>query len=284
MAALPQSPPASTSEWQGRAQLVYGVRGGRTVPVTAYAQAPLRLQKPLSGQDEPCQSVLVHTAGGLVGGDRLDINIHLQSGSEALVTTAAASKVYRCPNAAARQRVHLHLEANTCLEWLPQEAILFNGARYRQDIRVELAPGALWLGWDIMRFGRSARGERFDQGDMRSHTEVWQAGQPIWGDRQFLIGGSPVLDSPHGLAGYPVVGTLALVGRSPESEHIAQARQLWDCQYSGDVGVTQLQSGLICRYRGPSSQQARRWFVAIWQQLRPWYLQRPVAVPRIWMS
>ena len=52
----------------------------------------------------------------------------------------------------------MQAHVNACLEWLPQETILFNGAIYRQDLRVELATGASWLGWEITRFGRSARG------------------------------------------------------------------------------------------------------------------------------
>lgn len=281
ISSAPRSP--ARSGWQGSAQLVYALRDRKTLPITAHTHAPLRLQKPLFGVDGVCQSVLVHTAGGLVGGDQLRVQIDLEAGAQALVTTAAASKVYRCPEAAASQQVNIQLAANTCLEWLPQETILFNGAQYHQQVRVNLAPGALWLGWDIMRFGRSARGERFEQGEMRSHLEVWQQGRPLWLDRQFLLGGSSVLESPHGLAGLPVVATLALVGRDPKPEHLTQARQLWQ-HAPGDIGVTQLQSGMLCRYRGPSSQQARRWFTAIWGQLRPWYLHSPVVQPRVWMS
>ena len=39
---------------------------------------------------------------------------------------------------------------------------------------------------EITRFGRSARGEKFCFGNWRSHTEVWQQGQPLWIDRQWL--------------------------------------------------------------------------------------------------
>ncbi|MGB3201733.1 MAG: urease accessory protein UreD, partial [Nodosilinea sp.] len=105
---------------------------------------------------------------------------------------------------------------------------------------------------------------------------------PLWCDRQQLIGGSAPLQSPNGLAGHPVVGSFALLGYSPETDHIEALRQLWSPNQIGDVGLTRLQAGVICRYRGPSSQAARRWFVAVWQSLRPHYLGRAAAASRIW--
>ncbi len=70
------------------------------------------------------------------------------------------------------------LEANACLEWLPQETILFNQAQYQQNLRVDLAPGATFCGWEIVRLGRSARQESFNQGCWQITLDVWQGGQP----------------------------------------------------------------------------------------------------------
>jgi urease accessory protein len=288
--------PAHQAGWQGAARLSYELRAEKCVQTEAFTQAPLKVQKPLYPEgDGICHTVLVHTAGGMVAGDGLAIDLKLSPDCHVLATTAAANKVYgrrseplagtgNRPESKplAHQRVRLELAEQTCLEWFPQEMIVFDGAYFRQDIRVELAPDALWCGWDITRFGRSARGERFNQGEWRSHLEVWQVDRPLWIDRQFLQGGTPVLDSPNGLAGHPVIGSFTLLGRLPEAEHIETLRKLWDSDLPGDVGVTRLQNGLLCRYRGPSSQAARRWFVAAWQYLRPWYREKTVTIPRVW--
>ncbi|PSN77121.1 urease accessory protein, partial [filamentous cyanobacterium CCP4] len=106
--------------------------------------------------------------------------------------------------------------------------------------------------------------------------------RPLWCDRQQLVGGSAPLHSPNGLAGYPVVGSFALLGYGFETSHIEALRQLWPSGQAGDAGVTRLQAGVLCRYRGPSSQAARRWFVAVWQYLRPYYLGRSGAASRLW--
>jgi urease accessory protein len=226
-----------------------------------------------------------------VGGDRLCQNIHLEPASQALITTAAASKVYGSRGKSstspegqqARQTIKIQVDADACLEWLPQETIVFNGAVYQQDLRVELAAGASWLGWEITRFGRSASGEKFLQGEWRSHTEIWQQGRPIWLDRQWLPGGEEILNSPHGLAGQPVVATLAWVGQTVSPEIVEKARMLWSAkELPGEAGVTQLMSGLLCRYRGSSTAEVRNWFTDVWQLLRLSFLGRPITKPRVW--
>jgi len=71
----------------------------------------------------------------------------------------------------------MQVDADACLEWLPKETIVFNGAIYRQDLRIELSPGARWLGWEITRLGRSAR-RKVLQGEWRSHTEIGSKAVP----------------------------------------------------------------------------------------------------------
>ncbi|WP_026073056.1 urease accessory protein UreD [Nodosilinea nodulosa] len=276
--------PQEQRGWLGMAHLSYALESGRCVPTHTYTRAPLRVQRPLYPEGaDLCHTVLVHTAGGLVGGDSLEVRLTLAAQAQALVTTAAASKVYgSSAEALASHQITITLAPGSCLEWMPQETIVFNGAHYRQQLRVNLAPGAIWAGWDITRFGRSARGETFEQGQWRSQLEVWQTDRPLWLDRQRLSGGSRPLGSPNGLAGQPVAGSFAILGHSPDAAQVEALRQLWPTDQPGDIGVTRLQSGLLCRYRGPSSQAARRWFVAVWQHLRPHYLGRAAAVSRLW--
>lgn len=278
--------PHPQTEWQGSLELVYANDRGTTRLVRDRITSPLKVQRPFYPEGQGvCHTVVLHTAGGIVGGDRLSQTIHLQEDAQALITTAAASKIYRSNGQRANQRIHIHVEAGACLEWLPQETIVFNGAVYQQQMTVELAPGASWLAWEITRFGRTARKERFLQGDWRSHTEIWQQGRPLWIDRQWLPGGEAVLDSPHGLAGQPIVGTLIGIGQPVSSEIIDNARSLWTAsQRQGEAGVTQTQEqGLLCRYRGSSTTEVRHWFTEVWQCLRLTYLDRTVSKPRVWL-
>lgn len=277
--------------WQGNLQLEFAHREGATQLSRAFAQAPLKVQRPFYPEgSEVCHSVILHTAGGIVGSDRLSLDVSLHPQAHALITTASAAKVYRSKGAEAKQATHLKVAAGACLEWLPQETIVFDGANYRQNLQVELAEDSLWLGWEMTRLGRSARGEKFASGEWRSHTEVWQDGRLLWVDPQWLQGGSEMLTSLHGLNSYPVVASFALVGRSLPNEVIEKARQLW-IERSGregdrpsEAGVTRLLSGMLCRYRGCSSLEARRWFIQVWHLMRLSCLNRPSCNPRVWPS
>jgi urease accessory protein len=268
--------------WHGALCLEFANRNGKTQLIQNLGKAPLKVQRPFYPEgDTVCHCVMMHTAGGIVGGDRLTLDFHLQPNTNALITTPAASKLYRTNRQEARQTIQIDVGEGACLEWLPQETIVFNDARYRQDLRINLATNAHWLGWDITRFGRTARGETFTKGVWRSHTEVWRGDRPVWIDRQWLPGSEALVNSPHGLGGCPIVGSFAYIGQAVDLELVNEARLLWSGT-SGDIGVTRLQAGMLCRYRGTSTMEVRQWFIAVWQLLRETVLDRPVCIPRVW--
>lgn len=272
---------SSPSDWHGRLRLDFENRRGVTQLIRNQGQAPLKVQRPFYPEGNGvCHSVIMHTAGGIVGGDRLSFEFRLAPESQALITTPAASKIYRTNGREAHQTIAIDLAEGSCLEWLPLDVIVFNQASFRQEMIINLAPGAEWIGWDITRFGRSARGERFIDGNWRSRTEVWQSGQPIWIDRQWLPGSETTFNSPHGLAGCPIVASFVWIGKTIDSDWIEKARSLWTGT-SGEIGVTRLPLGLLCRYRGHSSTEARRWLIAVWGMVRS-ISNRPICIPRVW--
>ena len=271
----------SSKSWHGKLNLVYSDRQNKTRLIKSQNQAPLKIQRPFYPEGESvCHSVILHTAGGIVGGDQLSCNFHLQPQAKSLITTAAANKIYRSNGRRARQNIEIKIDNQACLEWLPQESIVFNGANFRQDIRIELADYANFIGWEITRFGRTARGEKFVEGEWRSHFEVWRNNKPLWIDRQYLPGSQEIFHSPHGLAGKPIIGTLVYIGKPVSSEIVEQARNL-SPSYEG--GVTRLENGFLCRYRGDSTTEERNWLISVWQLLRISFLNRDRCLPRVWM-
>jgi urease accessory protein len=124
----------------------------------------LRVRFP-SPEAEGLSAVFVNTAGGVAGGDRFDIDIATGEGSHLAVTTAAAEKIYRAQGPAAELNIALKLAAGSHLAWLPQETILFDRARVKRRIDIDLAEGASLLLCEIVVFGRAAMGERMRQGE-----------------------------------------------------------------------------------------------------------------------
>lgn len=188
------------SQWQGILELDYQKINNSTQLVKAYSQAPLKIQRSFypEGKDI-CHSIILHTAGGMVGGDRLSQTINLQPETQVLLTTPAASKIYRSSGETAQNTINIEIQEQAYLEFIPREIIIFNGAIFSQNLRVNLDPNACYLGWEITRFGRTARGEIFNQGQWKSCTEIWQNGCPVWIDRQGFIANEEILNSPHGL-------------------------------------------------------------------------------------
>jgi urease accessory protein len=273
-----------SAPWAGKLELEFAKRNQQTVLTRNYTVAPWKIQRSLYPEGkEICHCILLHTAGGLVGGDRLSAKIHLQPQTQALITTAAASKIYRSTGAESLQNINMRIDEGASLEWFPQETIVFSEAQYRQKTRIELAPAATCTMWEIIRFGRTARGEKFLDGNWRSHTEVWRDQTPLWIDRQHLNGNTEMLGSPNGLNDYAIAANFIFVGATVEPELITSIRSTWEQgNYQGMSGVTRSLAGLVCRYCGDSSSDARKWFQQIWQLLRVSYRDRAICVPRVW--
>jgi urease accessory protein len=265
-------------------ELTYALTERGTQIIRQKTLSPFLVQRPFYPEGEDvCHTLLIHNGGGIVGGDRLLSEIQLLPQAQALITTATATKVYRSLEEPSQQTTRIDIKDSAYLEWFPQALIIFNGANYRQHLRVELGDGAIWCGGEIIRFGRTGRGERFESGYWQSTTEVYQNKIPLWIDRQELRGGKTAIESWQGLAGCPIVASLAWIGQEVETEMVQKARQLGENHtQQGMIGVTRLQSGLLCRYRGHSRSSAQAWLIAVWNLLRLTYRHRLASLPSVW--
>jgi urease accessory protein len=285
--------------WHGQATVRFRQVGqgqqARTIHQGA-ASAPLKLQRAFPQADGRCELPLLHTAGGLVGGDRLTVTAALAAGSRALLTSVAAQKIYgsvgRCREAPqgrwARQRLAFSLGDGADLEWLPQELVLYADGLFEQHCQVTLAPGASFLGGEVVRLGRTAAGEGLGCGRWRSALEIRR--QHARGSDWVLVDrielGEEALAGEHGLAGAAVYGSL--VWAAPEAlEPAVLATLLEGCRQDraglhGEMACGPLELGLVARYRGPSSQAARYWFTRIWTRVRAAQGLAAPELPRVW--
>src|SRR5260221_339888 len=129
---------------QGKVAFDVRLEDGVTRRGRLHESGSLRVRFP-SPEADGLSAVFVNTAGGIAGGDRFDIDITAGEGSRLTLTTAAAEKVYRAPGAAAQLNIALKAEAGAHLGWLPQETILFDGARIFRRIDLDLAEDASLL-------------------------------------------------------------------------------------------------------------------------------------------
>src|SRR6185369_4219301 len=123
---------------------------------------------------------VLHPPGGIVSGDQLDFDVRVGVGARALVTTPSATKIYRSDGRRAAQRTRLSVARGAALEWLPQETIIFDGARVDLQTTVSLEEGAVFIGWDVQCLGRPAIAERFTSGECKSGLEISRAGRLLF--------------------------------------------------------------------------------------------------------
>ncbi|HET9112938.1 MAG TPA: urease accessory protein UreD [Burkholderiales bacterium] len=263
--------------------LQYEQRGDLTALTRRDHVGPLRVQKAFYPEGgKVCHSVLLHPPAGIVGGDELAITVSVGDNAHALLTMPGAAKWYRSAAPWATQQLKFAVGNDAALEWLPQESIIFDGARAAMQTTIALAATASFIGWEVLCLGRRASGERFDSGALTMTTRFERGGRPLWLERGGLEGSSALLYSPAGLAGFSVSATLLATGKNLTPSLLAACRELVPTESGGLHGLTLLPDVLVARYLGHSSEAARAWFVALWGLLRPAMLAREAHMPRIW--
>lgn len=203
-----QAPPGSLRTGQrGLLRLEFGRRKDQTVLTGRHASTPfgaVRAGYPdASGMAEV---QITNPAGGVLGGDHLQMTATLGSGSAATVLTQGATKVYR--GETAQQDAFFEVEDDALLEYLPHHLIPYAGSSYRQTTEFRLAEDATLIAWDICSAGRVARGERFAFDSLHSRTKIFRRGVPEVVDGFELSGGG------EAFGGSSYMGSLYLA--SPE--------------------------------------------------------------------
>ena len=282
----PDSPAikAGTRHWTARLEVGIAKRGDASVAVHRRHHGPLRLQKPLFPEGPGVAHLLVvHPPAGIAGGDRLEIDIHVGNDANALVTTPGATKWYRSDGARAHQVVALTIARGACLEWLPQESIVFDGADMDTSTTIACERGATCIGWDIVVLGRRASGERFERGTVRQDLSLSCDGRTLWRERARLAGGDALLGSPVGWNGHPVAGVVGAWGRAlpePEGERCRGATMA-----RPDAAITVLGDDLVvARALSDSAESVRDLFHELWTIIRPASTSRRATLPRIWAT
>lgn len=281
--ALAEAPPTHGAGWRAKLALEFALDGERSRLARRSHEGPLVVQKPLYPEgDAVCQCIVVHPPGGIAGGDSLEMAIDVAKGGWAQLTTPGATKWYRAAGRRATSEIRVRVAAGGTFEWLPQGAIVFDGADGTSTMRVDLARDSVFLGWDIVCLGRTASNERFERGRWRQRIDVARDDALVWSERAVLGGGDALLTSPAGLNGAPVFGTFVAMAPQLDDDLIAACRRM--SAASGDAAVTRVPHAIVARYRGDSSEAAQDYFRMLWTSVRPVLTGRAAMPPRIWKT
>jgi urease accessory protein len=208
---------------------------GATRRGRVHEQGALRLRCPGPPASE-LEAMLVNTAGGMAGGDRFELDFAVGPGARLLVTSAAAEKVYRTLGPETTITAKLSVAAGGELAWLPQETILFDRARLRRTIEVDLAADARLLLAEAVIFGRSGMGETVAEGFWLDRWRVRQGGRLLHAETARLDGevAAKLAQSAIARGGVAVASVLLI----PADEAIAAAVRAAGDLCRGEVGVS----------------------------------------------
>ncbi|QXH49444.1 urease accessory protein UreD [Pseudomonas fakonensis] len=262
--------------WSAHLRLRFVLRDGVTRLGARHHHGPLLVQRPFYPEGAPCHVYVLHPPGGIVAGDRLELDIHLEPGSHALLTMPGASKFYRSIGPTAQLAQRFHLAAGSTLEWLPQDSIFFNGARASLASRFSLEPGTRLLAWETLCLGRPVMNERFEQGALDSLLHIEMPGDPGLHERLRIDGGQLAKVGDHPL--------LATFCAAPATQAVLdQVREVLDTLPT-PAGATLLGELLVIRLLDHDNQHLQHNLQRLWHLLRPAVLGLAPCPPRIWAT
>ena len=118
----------------------------RLVPLKRYG--PLSVQRPFYPEKEVCHVYLLHPPGGVVGGDKLELQVDLEPQAKALFTTPGATKFYLSAGHFAQVKQQLKVQQDAELEYLPQENIYFPGSLVNAKTSLQVAKNSSAIVWE----------------------------------------------------------------------------------------------------------------------------------------
>lgn len=195
----------------GRLCLRFERRGGKTVLAHGAYRVPLQILAPVRLDDPAAVVSMLNPTGGLLGGDRVEIDVAVGRDAHACLTTPSATRVYRTSGAAAEQNVRVHVDAGGALEWWPDHTIPSAGSAFRQRLDVDLVPGARLILVDAFAAGRVARGEAWQFARLESAITIREGRRWILHDRFDLTPGLG-WTGVGGTDGHPYFAAVFVVG------------------------------------------------------------------------
>lgn len=215
----------SAQRVDARARLAVRRIDGRSRVERLYQEGAAKIRMPATSGD-PLEAILINTAGGLTGGDRIAWEIAAGKDASATVTTQACEKAYRSHSGEASVDVRLSAAEGGRISWLPQETIVYDGSALGRRLEVDLAEGAEALVVEATLFGRLAMGETVARALFRDRWRVRQAGKLIHAEA-FSVGPNlaATLARPTATGGDLAIATLLFVSPSAET-FVNEARDI----------------------------------------------------------
>jgi urease accessory protein len=258
---------------------------------------PLTVQKAFYPEGRACAHIyLLHPPAGIVSGDELHVEINLNDNAHTLVTTPGANRFYRArtdANIGISKQIQittLNVNHQAKCENFPQETIVYNGADGFNTVDIYLTNTSVYLGWDITCMGLPSSEQLFTQGQYSQLNRVFVEGTLQYHDRIVITAENNLLHHPAGLAGNSVFATFLVY--APQQLNQSQRKTVIEAmrdivennQAQKNISITDIDGLLIIRYLGLHAEQCKKFFLLLWQVVRPLTVEKKATQPRIWYT
>jgi urease accessory protein len=258
-------------EAEGRIAVKHTPRG--SVLDRLHQSGAAKMRFPSSPDTSTCEAVVINTAGGLTGGDRLSWSIHVGEAASLTCVSQACERIYRsCDGEPAELSVKITLDPGARLNWLPQETILFDGCALKRNLDADLASEASLLIVEAFVFGRAAMGESVRQASVHDQWMVRREGRAVFVDSVRFDGDvDGLLRRRAVLAGDRAMATVALIGPDAERQ-LALVREAFP-----DMASTAFAGKFLARLSAKGAYELR-------QELIPLVIRLSggKALPKVW--
>jgi len=236
---------------------------------------------PQAGDRRFGEVVLINTAGGVAGGDRLDIDVTALAGAAITLTSQAAERIYRALDQPAHVSTTLTVCAGAKLAWCPHETIVFDRGRVRRETRIALSADAELLALEWIVLGRAAHGEAVTSGSVVDSWRVEQNGRLVWADTLRITDDVfPHLRRSALLANFTAVATLVYVG--PELHNRLECLRTWIASLQCHTGATLVGGLIVVRFAAAEASILRTGLRDILDRFDRAFGPGPFRVPKMW--
>jgi urease accessory protein len=263
--------PSRVQRARGVGRIAVRAQGGASRLEVLYQEGSAKVRF-CAVEDGAREAVLINTAGGMTGGDRFDWSLQVKDGARCRVVTQACEKVYRSSGDAAEVAVELKAAAGASLEWLPQETILFDGARLKRTFDIAVEPGGRLLAIEAAILGREAMGETQVNARLHDRWRVRSGERLIFADDLKLDDPAHAGARPGLLRGAKAFASILLVGSEAGAKLEALRAVL-----GRSGGASAFDGKLFCRLLAADGLSLRRALLAAMTVLRA-----GAPAPRLW--
>ena len=150
---------------------------GKTQLASYFATPPFKVMTLPSYEEvwaNGLNAMQMSSSPGVLGGDRLDIQIHLAKSTALSLNTQAFTRVQAMnEDDCAEQITQIHLAEQSRLFYLPHPLVLHKDASFKQRTLIEMSENSELIYGEIVAIGRVLNGERFAFRQFSSHLKIF---------------------------------------------------------------------------------------------------------------